>query len=325
MIWPLVALGVLTLLPSAGMVTLRVLPQLQLEPVLGFTRPLPLLSSFITYASFGWLVAAILLGAAAVRARRPTGPVGLTVVALAGLALQLSWIAPDLVPDHRPGTGPSLTVMSLNMRIGQADATQVVRQAQQADVVVLVESTPEALAALDAAGMTDRFGYAVGDGRSGPAGATVFARYPVRTVEDLRTSFQQQVTSVEVPDLGAVTLIAAHPCNPLCGTRLWDREAEQLREAAGRYADTPTVIAGDFNAVDDQLPMQRLRRDGFASATDVAGAGLIPTYPANSRIPPVIGIDHVMINSRLTATAVTAFTVAGTDHRGLLATLTATA
>lgn len=318
--------GVIAVVPAAGMVTLRSFPNLQVRPVLGWNRLLPLISSFIGYATFAWLVAAILLGLAAVRAHRRIVPIILMVVALAGLSLQLSWMGPDFIADRRPSIGPALTVMSLNMRIGRADATQVVQQAQWADVVVLVESTPEAVTALKAAGIAKRFGYGVGDGRSGPvAGATVFSRYPVRAVEELQTTFQQRVTSVEVPELGAVTLIAAHPCNPLFGSRLWQQDANRLREAVNRYADTPTVIAGDFNAVDDQLPMQLLRSDGFASATDVAGAGLLPTYPANSRIPPLIGIDHVMINSRLTATSVTSFAVDNTDHRGLMTVLTASA
>jgi endonuclease/exonuclease/phosphatase (EEP) superfamily protein YafD len=39
----------------------------------------------------------------------------------------------------------------------------------------------------------------------------------------------------------------------------------------------------------------------------------------------LLPIDHVMINKDLTATSVTSFTVSGSDHRGLLATLALTA
>jgi len=38
----------------------------------------------------------------------------------------------------------------------------------------------------------------------------------------------------------------------------------------------------------------------------------------------LIGIDHVLINSHLTATSVQPFPVAGNDHRGLVATLAPT-
>ena len=81
------------------------------------------------------------------------------------------------------------------------------------------------------------------------------------------------------------------------------------------------IMAGDFNAVDDHGPMQELRRLGLESATDVAGAGWLPTYPADRPLPPLLPIDHVMINKELTATSVTSFAISGTDHRGLVATL----
>jgi endonuclease/exonuclease/phosphatase (EEP) superfamily protein YafD len=87
--------------------------------------------------------------------------------------------------------------------------------------------------------------------------------------------------------------------------------------------DHPLVVAGDFNAVNDHGPMQALQRAGLKSATDVAGAGWLPTYPANRLIPPLLPIDHVLINEDLTATSVTSFAVSGTDHRGLLATIAA--
>jgi endonuclease/exonuclease/phosphatase (EEP) superfamily protein YafD len=84
------------------------------------------------------------------------------------------------------------------------------------------------------------------------------------------------------------------------------------------------VLAGDFNAVSDHGPMQALRRAGLKSATDVAGAGWLPTYPANRPIPPLLPIDHVLINDDLTATSVTSLPVSGSDHRGLFVTLAGT-
>ena len=83
-------------------------------------------------------------------------------------------------------------------------------------------------------------------------------------------------------------------------------------------------MAGDFNAVPDHGPMQRLRRIGLRSVSDVIGAGWLPTFPSGRRIPPLLPIDHVLVNDRLTATSVTTFGVAGTDHRGILATLAGT-
>ena len=84
------------------------------------------------------------------------------------------------------------------------------------------------------------------------------------------------------------------------------------------------MVPGDFNAVDEHGPLRQLRRLGLRSATDLAGAGWVPTYPAGRTIPPLLPIDHVLVNDRLTATGLRAFTVPGTDHRGLMATLAGT-
>ena len=84
------------------------------------------------------------------------------------------------------------------------------------------------------------------------------------------------------------------------------------------------IIAGDFNAVEDHGPMQQLRHLGLRSASDIAGAGWLPTYPSGRRLPPLLPIDHVLVNHRLTATSTSVFSVRGTDHRGVLTTLAGT-
>ena len=58
--------------------------------------------------------------------------------------------------------------------------------------------------------------------------------------------------------------------------------------------------------------------------TATIGAGWMPTYPARRRLPPLLPIDNVLVNDRLTATSVTSFRVRRTDHLGLLATLAGT-
>ena len=254
-VWPVVLLGVLAALPALALLVVRVVPELQVVSVLGWTRALALVSSFIGYGVIGWVVDSGCLLIATLRARRRRVLALVTAVAVAGLGLQLSWIAPSFVADRRAPTGPSFTVMSLNMYMGAADPRKVAERAQQADIVVLLEITPAAAGSLRAVGLDDRFPYRVGDGREGISGSAVYSRYPIRALTELRTSYQQWVTVVDVPEVGPVTVIAAHPCNPFCGAAKWQRESEQVREQAVLHMDGPTVVAGDFNAVDDHLPM----------------------------------------------------------------------
>ena len=97
-----------------------------------------------------------------------------------------------------------------------------------------------------------------------------------------------------------------------------------LRDTVAADLDRPTVVAGDFNAVDDHGPMQQLRGLGLKSATDVLGAGWLPTYPANRAFPPLMPIDHVLINEPAHRHLDHTFTIEGSDHLGLLAVLAGT-
>jgi endonuclease/exonuclease/phosphatase (EEP) superfamily protein YafD len=112
--------------------------------------------------------------------------------------------------------------------------------------------------------------------------------------------------------------MAVHPCNPYCGHGLWASEHAALASVAAADLGQPLVLAGDFNAVDDHGPMLDLRRLGLRSATDLVGAGWLPTYPANRAFPPLLPIDHVLLDDQLTATSIRRVRVAGTDHLGLL-------
>jgi len=283
-------------------------------------------AAFIPYGLLGYLLALGCLLAALARARHRLAPGVITVVVAILTACHLAWLGPLFVDDHRAAGTPKFRLMSLNMFNGEADSGQVAERAEKADVVILVEATPDALRALERYGWDKRFPYSVGDPRNNFSNTAVYSRFPLsRSSQIGDTSFEQWVTTVRIPRVGGIRLMAVHPCNPYCGDDRWSSEHRLLRRTVIDNIDQPLVVAGDFNAVDDHGPMQALQRAGLKSATDVAGAGWLPTYPANRSFPPLLPIDHVMINKDLTATSVTSFTVTGSDHRGLLATLAFTA
>jgi endonuclease/exonuclease/phosphatase (EEP) superfamily protein YafD len=315
----LVTIGVLALIPGLAASALRLFPPSDDGPAL--------LASFIPYGLVGYLVAAPFLLVALLRARG--GRPALVVVSLicaAGLIYQASAVIPMFVSDRRPATTAPFTVISLNMLNGSSDPAGLARQARQADIVVLVEATPEGVARLERYGWSERFRYAAGSTVQGDTGSVIYSRFPLSNSEPLPpSSFQQWAATADVPDVGPVRIVAVHPCNPYCGNNDWAEEHAEMRSfAADLPADEPAVLAGDFNATNDHGPIMRLRDDGWRSATDVAGGGWLPTYPANRRVPPLIPIDHILINSSLTATSIGTFRVGGTDHFGVQATLAGT-
>ena len=290
-----------------------------------------LLASFIPYGLVFWLPALLLLGVAAVRARRSgafarISLVLLTLVCLLGAAGR-AWRGrrPASSPDRRPVTTDPLTIASLNVRAGSADPVDGRRRRRPAaDVVTFVEAPPDWVDALPLQ-FREAFPYAVGAPLQSTSGSIIFSRYPITSSEALpASSFQQWSAVVDTPQLGPLRVVAVHPCNPFCGPGLWTAEHTELRHWLARQDDTPTVVAGDFNAVDDHAPMRDLYADGWRSAADLAGAGYVRTYPADQRIPPLIGIDHILLNDRLTATAFSTFDVPGTDHLGVRAVIAGT-
>ncbi|HEY6812873.1 MAG TPA: endonuclease/exonuclease/phosphatase family protein [Propionibacteriaceae bacterium] len=280
------------------------------------------LAAFIPYGLIGYLLALCCLLVALVRAshRLVLAVITLGVAALTGC--HVAWLAPLFVNDHRAVVTPEFRLMSLNTLRGEADPRAVAKHATEADIVILLETTPGALTGLKQFGWDKRFPYSLGDPKDGSFNTAIYSRFPLSHSTLIgATAFQQWVTTVRVPDVGSIRLMAVHPCNPYCGSDRWSGEHQLLRELVIDNLDQPLIVAGDFNAVDDHGPMQALRRVGLKSATDAAGAGWLPTYPADGPLPPLLPIDHVMINKELTATAVTSFAIDGTDHRGLFAKL----
>ncbi len=317
----LVTLGLLALVPALVAAVLRVAPPADDGPAL--------LASFIPYGLAFWAPALVLVGVAAFRARHGgafarISLLILTLVCLVGLLASVAWQAPDYVPDRRPVTTEPLTVASLNVRAGAAETSDVVEQTTGADVVTFVEASPDWVDALPLQ-FREAFPYAVGAPLQSASGSIIFSRYPITSSEALpASSFQQWSAVVDTPQLGPLRVVAVHPCNPYCGPGLWTAEHTELRHWLSRQDDTPTVVAGDFNAVDDHAPMRDLYADGWRSAADLAGAGYVRTYPADERFPPLIGIDHILVNGRLTATSFTTFAVPGTDHLGVKAVIAGT-
>jgi endonuclease/exonuclease/phosphatase (EEP) superfamily protein YafD len=80
------------------------------------------------------------------------------------------------------------------------------------------------------------------------------------------------------------------------------------------------IIAGDFNSTPDMRQFRDLLTNGYRDAVEQTGAGFVPTFPADSWLPPALAIDHVLTRD-CRATAVHAMEIAGSDHRALLATV----
>jgi endonuclease/exonuclease/phosphatase (EEP) superfamily protein YafD len=307
-----VALGVLALLPGLAATGLRIAAPTDDIPAL--------FASFVAYGVVAYLLSTALFLIALVRARRRGALAVVAALSACLLGCHIAWLAPFFVSDHRLPTSPSFTVMSLNTLHGRADPRAIAQQAGTADVVVLLEATDGLVEELQQLSWGDRFPYSVGV-LSGEVGDTVmYSRFPLSDGSRLPASeFQQWIATADVPRIGPVRIIAAHPCNPYCGSNQFRSDHQRLQAAVQANLESPLIVAGDLNAVNDHAPLRALRADGMKSVTDILGAGWLPTYPANRTIPPLLPIDHILVSPQLTATSVARFSVPGSDHLGLKA------
>lgn len=263
-------------------------------------------------------VAALLAAATAglhPRTRRVAVPLG--AAALAGLAP----VAARVRRTRRPEPGPDdVTILSLNVLLGQADTAAIARlvERESPDLVVLPEAGADYCAKLVplVAGLGYRGLASNGPGTADAWGVTVLAGPRAADVE-LRPGHEMRLAHVEVSGglLGDSRLYAVHAATPTRGplTAAWRRDLT----VAARWGSAGGIVVGDLNATRDH----RLLRAIGASAAAGTGRGLLGTYP--SSVPRWLGIqiDHVLVPPGTTTTRFSVLDVPGTDHRGILARL----
>lgn len=265
------------------------------------------------------LAALLLLGA-----RRWLPALVAVVLTALTVAVQLPLYAADDAPSAP--VAATVRVLTANLGMGQADPVALTALARQsADVLMVQEMTPEAVAGLEAAGIDQTFPHRVLDPRNVAAGIGLWSRYPL--TESARIDgFEMPLlrARLAVPGLAKpVTVASIHFGAP------WPQPLDGWRTDIARFpqvlrslaASGPVIVAGDFNATMMMRPFRALLTDGYRDAGEQAGAGLARTYPNRPPWPAVLGIDHVLLRG-CTATSVHPAPLPGSDHRALLATVT---
>jgi endonuclease/exonuclease/phosphatase (EEP) superfamily protein YafD len=236
-------------------------------------------------------------------------------------------VGPRALPGPVPAVrdGLRLKVMTFNNLEGGAapgDLIALIR-AQRPDLVSLQELTPGELAALDARGLRRMLPFRDAQSRDGANGAGLFSRWPLTPRADpgavgVRVQPRDAVRAPGAPPL-EVQLV--HLPSPQGQTPLWRRMLDQVGRSA-RASDALQVFAGDFNATLDHHELRRvLAHDTLVDAADAAGAGLRMTWPADRWFPPLMAIDHVLVDPRIAVRGLRTFRVPGSDHRAVLAAL----
>lgn len=317
---------------SAAIVALLVLPTLAVT----IARVLPgdslrwvILRAFTPFAIIPYTLAVIVLVAMSQGLRDIARTLTLSALAVTTslLLLHVWWfVGPFLANAPGSATGDRFVVMTANLHIGQADPTAVLDAVDRhgVDVLVLVEVTPSALAALDDGGLERRLEHRAGAPGLDRDGIMLFANKPLRDLTEIDTSspgFGVEMTTSQ----GPLRILAVHPIAPNNGVAQWSRDLDLVVETA-EASRGPTVVAGDFNATLDHPHLQALMDLEYRDASADAGFGWRPTWPSSSGnlrftrlgLPPLFGLDHVFIRGPLEGTDAEVAGVQGTDHRALV-------
>ena len=239
------------------------------------------------------------------------------------LGLHAWWFAPQVTgtPPTPQRNAEVTTVMTANLFVGATDAAELLRvvTAEDVDLLVVVEVTPDALRRLEQADVQDSFGYRAGEPARGPGGTMVFSEAPISRSRALATEFG----SWEVRLASGLTVVATHPQAPT-STSGWraDHRAVLRAVVAGR----PDLVVGDLNATADHRPLQDLSALGYRDAAEISNRGWQPTWPAGhlgpgwlALLPPLARLDHVLVGTTMTAHDSDTVRLSDTDHLAVVA------
>lgn len=277
-------------------------------------EPLVLAASAAPYLMCGAVLGTA--GFAVTRQWVATGAAAL--VAVIGFATQ----APLYIADGADGAGVAITAMQANLLFDGADPSALVEQVRARDVALLTvnELTRPAVDALGRAGLDELLPHRYLAPGQTASGTGIWSRYPLsETVEYDGFVLNQISATSTVPEVGPVSVYAIHPVPPIYDTGVWADELTRLTAIIERApTGRPVVVGGDFNATHDHTRFRAMTAGRYADAGAQAGAGRLVTYPTDKRFPPVVGIDHVLLDGAH-ATGVETVDLPGADHRALVA------
>lgn len=239
------------------------------------------------------------------------------------LLLDALWLVPLYVADA-VRVGAPLTVLTANLRFGEADPDALVRlvRTHQVDVLATQELTPEAVARLHAAGLDAALPYSDLRPFRDADGCGLWSRYPIDVLPDFTLRFQSPGAVIQLPTRQVVVRVV-HPFPPFpFGDGARYRKDNAALRAQVRRLDptTPTVVAGDLNASADNSELRALLDGRFRDASEQAGSGLQLTWSPKGW-PALLQLDHVLVDAHIEVRSTQVLDLPGSDHRALLARL----
>ncbi len=303
-------------IPAASFAVLRVLTGYRLWPVAFASNTLP------------WILLPAIPLLAALIAMRRWKRAALAAIQVAAF---LGWYGALLIPKP-PATcaAPCEDIRVLQYNVGSGllagEALIEAMRASGADIVTLQE-VASAQAEELRNGVEDVYPYQI---MQMDGGAGVLSQYPIMDSEYLALEGRSYLRADIEVNGRPLIVISAHPYVGYMDLENWNYSSRSISalEAMAELASqgTPTVIAGDFNMVDQSADYDFMREAGLHDAFRERGWGFGLTYPteyARTPIPmrPFVRIDYVWHTDDFTTIGAWVGPNRGSDHLPLLAEL----
>ena len=151
-------------------------------------------------------------------------------------------------------------------------------------------------------------------------GIAVFSKLPMQGIDLLHLGPRPAITAVVNTAEGPVRFLAVHATSPGSYNEFRDRQ-KQLAWLADLVsaAKMPTVVLGDLNTASWDDVFKQLCTKGDLHE---GGGAPLATWPATVGLP-LTPLDHVLVTPQLGVASTRSFPIPGSDHRGLVADITA--
>jgi len=233
-------------------------------------------------------------------------------------AINVLLVAPLYLDDPAPAASPeSIRIVSFNVGAGRADPTEILDWVQDspADLVFLLESTEEWIAAMPTNGTGYSVGNEIPDDRA--YGISVLGR-SATDVEQLRLGETRDPVVRVMATIGeqAVVVYAVHPRPPDSPATAEARDSLFAELSILVAAEAmPVIVIGDFNATPWSSTFRQFEGDtGLINSQ--RGYGLSATWPTSLPFT-LVPLDHMMHSDSLTTITRVVGPDLGSDHMPL--------
>jgi endonuclease/exonuclease/phosphatase (EEP) superfamily protein YafD len=261
-------------------------------------------------------IPALPLAVAAARAGRRRLALAAGAVAGAGLASSLPLTVRRRQPCSAPGARP-LTVVHANLlfdNIRIADVAGTLARLD-ADVLTFSEYTPHHARVLHSTPLAEEYPHRIEMPAALASGTALWSRHPVCPDDPPTTRHHAVVGDVEGPG-GPVRVIVVHTQSPVLHHGQWAGDLAVLADVVPRC---PAVMTGDFNAAWWHPEFRALLDNGWRDVHQTVGRGLSGSWPVGHLLATrFIRLDHALVNDGLVVGHVVDLDLPGSDHRGVL-------